>query len=535
MKKLSWFSSAAGEGAGSGPLESRPWGAAPWPERIWRLAALVPCGLLLLLAALSICREAGALHPLCTAAMAAAVLLLALLTRQLAGESRLWLWALLAGAVGLRILFVLGWTVYPPGLYLSGWNLALELSRAGPGDWPALAAASGCLPMEIPHVLYMSLLIRLFDPSPLAIQLAGALWGGLSCLATARIGERLSGSRGIGLTAGVLLACCPTLLFSAGVLSWQPLYTLLLLAGLWLLLCRPLGRPMGNAAAAGALWALAQVLRPGLPIPLLGAALWLPVLLFRRTGAERRALAARAAYLLGAFLAVWLLAGLAVGGLTGVSPLEARLEARLAAGLNRETTGQLTEADLPLLTGEADAGPLLAQGLERPGTLPGHLLRKLRLQFGSWDYQWARMDRGNDLRNQIMDRAMHPSLQSYALALLLLALWGLAAVLRRGSREALLPPCLLLGALAAAVLLEADPVYSACLLPLLALWAAGPARKLAEWTLLLAAPRRGKKQAALPPALAAVRLVLTVVVYALMLALVLIFFTGNGVFIYEAF
>ncbi len=39
----------------------------------------------------------------------------------------------------------------------------------------------------------------------------------------------------------------------------------------------------------------------------------------------------------------------------------------------------------------------------------------------------------------------------------------------------------------------------------------------------------------LPPPLRVIRLVLTVAVYAAMLALVLVFFTGNGVFIYEAF
>ncbi len=48
--------------------------------------------------------------------------------------------------------------------------------------------------------------------------------------------------------------------------------------------------------------------------------------------------------------------------------------------------------------------------------------------------------------------------------------------------------------------------------------------------------RRGKKDAPpLPLLLRGVRLVLTVALYAAMLALVLLFFTGHGTFIYEAF
>ncbi len=47
----------------------------------------------------------------------------------------------------------------------------------------------------------------------------------------------------------------------------------------------------------------------------------------------------------------------------------------------------------------------------------------------------------------------------------------------------------------------------------------------------------GKRVKKRPPSmpLRLIKVLLTVAVYAVMLALVLIFFTGNGVFIYEAF
>ena len=533
-----WLNSAPDDGeaaARSALWEGRTLRESGWPERLGGWVMLLPTALLLLLAAVSVCREAGAIHPLYTALTAAVVLCLALLTRLLAGEGRGWLWALALGAVGLRAVFALGWTVYPHGELLTGWNLALELAAAPAGQWSALVEAVGGLPWEVPHALYMSLLIRLFGASMVPVQLAGAVWGGLTCLLTALLGHRLTGSRGAGLTAGVLLACCPTLLFSAGVLSGWPLYTLLEITGLWLLVCRPFGRSGANAGAAGAAWGLAWALRPGLPVLPLAAGGWLLLTLPGRSREERRGLLLRWGWLLGVFLAAWLLVGGLVGGLTGTGLWTGSLTARAAAGLNTETAGQVTGED-PALAEDAGA-QVLAQRWQGLEAALGQVLTKVRLQFGSYDYQWARMDRGGALRNRIMDQVMHPALQGYGLVLALLALWGTAAAFLRRSRGWLLGCALALGSLGAVVLLEADPMANGAVLPLMALWAGAPAAKAAEWTLLMAAPEEGKRRRKepLPPALKAVRLVVSVAVYAAMLALVLVFFTGNGAFIYEAF
>ena len=89
-----------------------------------------------------------------------------------------------------------------------------------------------------------------------------------------------------------------------------------------------------------------------------------------------------------------------------------------------------------------------------------------------------------------------------------------------------------------AALLEAAPAANGWMIPLLALCAAPAGEKLGEWVIRMAAPETGKgrkKAPPLPAPLRAVRLVISVAVYAAMLALVLVFFTGNGVFIYEAF
>lgn len=449
------------------------------------LLLLLPAALLLLLAALSIAREAGAIQPVYTVIALGGLFCLILLARVLAsGEGKAWLVLLLIGAVALRMMFALKWTVYPHGDYLTGWNLALELSRAGMGEWGTLIH-NARLAGGAPFALYESLLIRLFGPTLAAVQLPNAVWGGVSCLLTALIAEKWSGSRLTGLMAGAILAFCPTLLFAAGVLTVMPLYTALLLAGLWLLVCRPFARTLVNHGLAGAAWALCLVLEPGLPVPLLGVIAWF---LLTLPGRKRDgSLWKRAAILAVVLLAVWLAAG-----------------------------GVTVDGELSL----------------------GELVQRVRTQFGSYDYSWARVDGGGPTRNKIVGTVMHPFLQSYMLGVLLLALWGTLAKVKSVSRGALLSCGLLLAGGAAAMVLKADPVYNGWAIPLFALWGGAPARKLADWTVLMAAPEKGKgrkKAPPLPVPLRVVKLVVSVAAYAAMLALVLIFFTGNGVFVYEAF
>ncbi len=459
------------------------------------LLLLLPAAALILLAAAAICRESGAIQPLYTGAALGGLFCLILLVRLLTGESRVWLLLLLAGAAVLRGVFALKWTVWPHGDYLTSWNLALELSRAGAGAWRGLVQGAG-LEGGVPFALYESLVLRLFGPTLEAVQLTNGVWGGVSCLFTALLGEKLAGSRLAGLTAGGMLALCPTLLFSAGVLTSMPLYTALLLAGLWLLLCRPLTRTLLNHGLAGAAWGLCLVLEPGLPLPLLGAAAWLALTLAGRK--RDGGLAKRALTLAVALLLVWLAAGGLVWLLTGAAPL---------AGLHAAECSLRSMAE------------------------------RVRVQFASYDYSWARVDGGTPAREKIVTTVMHPLLQSYLLGLLLLALWGLLAELRGLRRSALLPCALLLAGAAAAMVLPADPISNSWAIPLFALLGGGPARQLGEWTARMAAPeQKGRKKAPpLPAPLWVTKLIISVAVYAAMLALILIFFTGNGVFVYEAF
>ena len=452
---------------------------------------LLPTAALLLLAIAAIGREGGTLRPLETTLSLAGLLCLALLVRVLAADgSRAW-WALLfAGAVALRVLFALKWTVWPHGDYLTGWNLALELSRTGPEQWRSLTAASGVDGGLAAYAVYESLMVRLFGPALVAVQVPNAVLSGAGCMLTGLVGERLTGSHLTGLTAGVLLACCPTQLFAAGLLSWVPLYTVLLLAGVWLLLGASTDRGKVNWGLSGVCFGLCQTLRPGLPVPLL--AVWIWVLLTLVKEWKRRTVLLHAAILTAGFLLTAGVAGGLFGWLAGSSPIRS----------------------LPTME---------------------ELVEGVRLQLTSYNYIWVRLDQGSQMRQHVIDVWMHPVLQSYMWGVLLLALAGILTAFKGICRTWLLICTLLLAGTVGAVLSGSDPVSNGTLIPFLALWAAAPAVRLAQWVQQMAAPEGKKHAPPMPLALRGVRLAVSVAVYAAMLALVLIFFTGNGVFVYEAF
>ena len=499
------------------------------------LRVLVTLGavLVLALAAATIFREKWALIPRYTILTLLGVAVLIALVRLLVKGGPGWLIALFAGAVALRVVFIAFWPIWPAGNELEEWNLALELSRTALPGWRELVEAtgfSGARAGALPHIVIQGLWMKLAGSSLAACQGASAVLGGFSCLLTALLGEKLFSSRRVGVLAGALLAFCPTALFASALLTWQHLYTPLLLVGLWLLIGQPFEKKLWNFLLTGAAFGLAQLIRPELPIPLIAAALWGLWLFIRSKGRAAKQWLPACGALLGAFFAVWLCLGGMMCAASGANVLNGALPYRIAMGLDQSTGGHLTDWD------EETAQAGMAAAKENwPGfrAAAGQMVRKVRFQLGSYDYPAFRADTGGSLRSAVIANALHPTLQTYALALLVLSLWGTLAAWRRQTPARALLHVLLLGYACAAMLFEADPTYNFCLLPLLAMLAAAPAERGAECCLLMwNAEKKGAQP--LSPALKRVRFVLTIVIYAILLCLVLIFFTGNGTFIYEA-
>ena len=500
---------------------------------VLRVLVTLGAALVLALAAVTVFREKWALTPRYTILTLLGVAVLIALVRLLVKGGPGWLIALFAGAVALRVVFFAFWPIWPAGNELEEWNLALELSRTALPGWRELVEAtgfSGARAGALPHIIIQGLWMKLAGSSLAACQGASAVLGGFSCLLTALLGEKLFSSRRVGVLAGVLLAFCPTALFASALLTWQHLYTPLVLLGLWLLLTQPFARKKANFLLTGGAFGLAQLVRPELPIPLLAVALWGLWLLIRSKGKGVRNWLPLCIWLLAAFLGVWLVLGGVMCAATGANVLNGALPYRMAMGLDTQQQGRLTAWD------EETAQAGLAAARENwPGfrSALGQMVRKVRFQLGSYDYPAFRADTGGSLRSAVIANALHPTLQTYALVLLVLSLWGTLAAWRRQTPARALLHVVLLGYVCAAMLFEVDPTYNFCLLPLLCLWAAAPADRAAECCLLMwNADKKGAQP--LSPALKRVRLVITVVVYAILLCLVLIFFTGNGTFIYEA-
>jgi hypothetical protein len=498
-----------------------------------RVLVTAAAALLIALAAVTILREKWAVTPRYTILTVLGIAVIVAFVHGLVKQSRWWLLALFAGALCLRVLFFLYWPIYPRGTALEEWNLALEMSRTGIGGWRELVAATGFAGARagaLPHILLQGMWMKIAGGSLHACQAVSAVFGACSCLLTALIGEKLFASRRIGVLAGALLAFCPTALFASALLTWQHLYTPLLLVGLWLLIGQPFEKKLWNFLLTGAAFGLAQLIRPELPIPLIAAALWGLWLFIRSKGRAAKQWLPACGALLGAFFAVWLCLGGMMCAASGANVLNGALPYRIAMGLDQSTGGHLTDWD------EETAQAGMAAAKENwPGfrAAAGQMVRKVRFQLGSYDYPTFRADPGGTLRNAVIARALHPALQSYVLVLLILGLWGTIAAWKRQTPARALLHVLLLGYACAAMLFEADPTYNFCLLPLLAMLAAAPADRTAECCLLMwNAEKKGAQP--LSPALKRVRFVLTIGIYAVLLALVLIFFTGNGTFIYEA-
>lgn len=119
---------------------------------------------------------------------------------------------------------------------------------------------------------YEALVISLFGPSPLPLQVLNACYMALTNLLVYLIARRLTGERA-AMAAGVLYALYPAPLFLAGVLTNQHLSVFLFYAGIYLLVKQPHLSPL-RGVGAGALLALGNAMRPIGVIPLLAALVW---------------------------------------------------------------------------------------------------------------------------------------------------------------------------------------------------------------------------------------------------------------------
>lgn len=325
-------------------------------------------------------------------------------------------------------------------------------------------------------VAYEAAVIRLFGASLLPLQLLNAAWMAGTNVLVYRIARRFLSEKA-AMTVGVLYAVYPAPLFLAGVLTNQHPAAFLLYAAVDLLLG---GKTPGRVAAAGALMALGNAMRPVGIILLLAALVWYVLRALRHgdRSAWRSALSLAVAYFaVGAALSALIVAaGVNPQGLKNNQPMW-----KFAVGLNQQSDGQWNKADydayLSLPQKEADAAMRRAVR-ERLGVGAGRLAGLARrksaaMWAGNEDLYWGFGHLRNDdtaffglswntvkLLLGYADNGMY--LAAFALALL-----GLLLRLRRKEDcgPSLLPAVLLCGYYAVHLIVEVQTRYRYFIMP----------------------------------------------------------------------
>lgn len=329
-------------------------------------------------------------------------------------------------------------------------------------------------------VVYESLILRLFGPGQLPLQVMNSIWlGGIGILVY-RIALRLL-PRKAAVAASVLYAVYPAPYFLAAVLTNQHIAAFFFYLALYLLVRREELSPP-QAALAGAVIALGNVMRPIGVILVLAALCWRAGRLL--LGIEKgRARAAGALVLLAvSYQAVFSLFSGAVAW-SGINPeglVNNQPMWKFVLGLNQESSGTWNRADyeayLFLPTQQADQAmreTVKARLEAGPAALGRLAVRKSAVMWGDNEYMFwgfGHLDGQKKLGPLTVDQytqVLARGDKGVYIAAFALALAGAAVLLRRGTRggPALLLAFLLCGYYAVHLIVEVQSRYRYFLMP----------------------------------------------------------------------
>ena len=311
----------------------------------------------------------------------------------------------------VNLVWVLAVRIEPFSDYETYWQVACALAAGTeiPTAWYIAM---------YPHILgtasFLSVFVRLFGPSVLAVSVVNVVLTSLSCLLLYLLTREFA-SEEAALLASLLWALDPCKLMLNSLVFSEPLYTFLILLFLWLD-----GRwqhDAGSAAAAplwGALLGLTlcavNIVRPIALILVIALVLWL--LFLRGDAARSPALWKRWSLALAALLCIYTLGGKLwdrhVEETLGMEPAAVPVY-NIYVGFNEQTQGQWSAEDMDLLfsyleqgmtTSEAQSHMLphlkerLASGIDF-----GRLLRSKLVAFlgndelGGYTYRFTRSER----------------------------------------------------------------------------------------------------------------------------------------------
>jgi hypothetical protein len=329
-------------------------------------------------------------------------------------------------------------------------------------------------------VAYESVLLRLFGPGQLSLQVMNAVWlGGIGALVYG-IALRLMPRRAAAAVS-LLYAVYPAPYFLAAVLTNQHIAAFFFYLAVYLLVCRETLTPL-RGALVGALIALGNVMRPIGIILVLAALCWQVVRVLLGSEPRRGRALATIALLAACYQLVFSLLSLGVvrsglnpEGLTNNQPMW-----KFVLGLNQDSDGcwnrEDYEAYLSLPTQQADQA--MRQAVQDrlsvgPVKLAGLALRKSAVMWGQDEYMYwgfGHLDGQKKIGPLTVDQytqVLARGDKGVYLVAFALALVGAASLLRKGTggKGALLLSFLLCGYYAVHLIVEVQSRYRYFLMP----------------------------------------------------------------------
>lgn len=330
-------------------------------------------------------------------------------------------------------------------------------------------------------VVYESLLLRVFGPGQLSLQVMNALWlGGIGALVSA-IAYRLLPRRAAACVS-VLYAVYPAPYFLAAVLTNQHIATFFLYLAVYLLV-RDEKLSLRTATLAGIAIAVGNIMRPIGAVLILAVLCWRVFRLLLRDGWEWKGQLGKLLVLLVVYFGVFNAASGAIAwsginpeGLTNNQPMW-----KFVLGFNQDSDGAWNRSDyenyLMLPTQQADAAmrEVVAERLGAgPVALAKLAVRKSAVMWGDHEYMYwgfGHLDGQARLGPLTIDQytqVLARGDKGVYLTAFALALFGVLKLLRTGTKEgggALLLSFLLCGYYAVHLIVEVQARYRYFLLP----------------------------------------------------------------------
>lgn len=396
-------------------------------------------------------------------------------------------------ALLLRCAMLMWYPIAPASDFKLQLDLAMEFSYADPFDWPQMMAESNNMfyqnwCVHAPFLLLEMVVLKLCGHNPAGLQLVFSICSAASCVVTCQIAQQLFGRRA-GIAAGLLMAIQPTVLFFMPVLSNQHAATLFFLLAVYMAAARPIGNSNAsrlspwqstaiNILLTGFFSGLSQLLRPEMAVfHLVLLAYWLIYLPIAAKAAHSRiwpVIWQGVLHLLVYLCAFYILVGsvniiLQKTQFINGSILEGNLKYKIMVGLNPEAGGLWNVPDSEVSDPE-EMEQLIRERLSNPLQTASLMVKKLGIQFGTYNYSWAI----GSQRGWLTDKFFPSITQSFMLVILTLAALSALLILRKSSPPQVLPFIVLCGFFAAFAIIEIQDRYNYLLIPIFIILAVQP-------------------------------------------------------------